>query len=80
MSQFWDKFDRILLATLFILSLAAAMFIMFYKGDTMDEGTADWARSMTNLILGGLLGLVTGRALEQRAQAKETEKNEGDQS
>ena len=57
--NFKDNFDKILLAALFLVVLAVATALTLTGA--MDEGSLDWARSVGNLVLGGLLGLITGK-------------------
>ncbi len=59
MENAWRNFDKLLLAVMFIGVLMLAVYVTHDK--SMDEGSLDWARSTANLLLGGLLSLVTDR-------------------
>ncbi len=59
MENAWRNFDKLLLAIMFIGVLMLAVYVTHDK--SMDEGSLDWARSTANLLLGGLLSLVTDR-------------------
>lgn len=65
MSPFWEKvwqnFDKILVAFVFESVLIAALFIHTRPG--MDEGTLDWARTLSTSIFSVLAGLVGGVAI-----------------
>ncbi len=61
MENAWRNFDKILLALMFVVVLSVALWVT--KDKNMDEGSLDWARSTANLLLGGLLSLVTDRLI-----------------
>lgn len=55
--QFWKNFQVILVSVLFLCAMGSALYIHTRGG--MDEGTMDWARTVTMSLLsllGGLLG------------------------
>lgn len=56
----WQNLDKLILCFLFIFTMGSAIWISFKGG--MDEGSLDWARHNTDLVLAGLLGLMGGRA------------------
>ncbi len=61
---FWEKnFDKLMVFVLFLVTLGVAVLITFKPG--MDEGTLDWARTLTTSILSLLAGLVGGVAIEK---------------
>lgn len=56
-----DKYcDKRLLAFLFLVMVAVVVFLHLM---TPEQGTVQWARETANLIIGGLVGLVTGYAV-----------------
>ena len=61
MENAWRNFDKLLLAFIFVLVMVVALWVTQQKN--MDEGSLDWARSTANLVLGGLLSLVTDRLI-----------------
>lgn len=61
MENAWRNFDKLLLAFIFCVVLIVALWVTQQKN--MDEGSLDWARSTANLVLGGLLSLVTDRLI-----------------
>lgn len=65
--NFWRHFDKILLAALFIFVYTVTTFLT--HGGNMDEGSLDWGRQTGNLIIGGLLGMITGRLLADKNPA-----------
>ena len=69
MEQFWKNFDKLLLTLLFALVLS--MCVWFTLRKDMDEGSLDWSRSTANLILGGLLGLITGKYIGAHSTTSE---------
>ena len=61
MENAWRNFDKLLLAFIFVMVMVVALWVT--KQKNMDEGSLDWARSTANLVLGGLLSLVTDRLI-----------------
>jgi ABC-type nitrate/sulfonate/bicarbonate transport system permease component len=55
-----DSFDKIVLL---FLTLVLIALVLHMAHDKLDEAQISWAREMTGTVLGGLLGLITGRAL-----------------
>ena len=72
MKDFFQKqFDKLLLAFLFLLILGVAIWLQVRPG--MDEGAMDWARHNGDLIVGALLGLITGVGIG-KSDSKENDK------
>ena len=65
--RFWQNLDKFMLFGLFLICIGVSVS-MHYKS-TMDEGSLDWARHNTDLVLAGLLGLMGGRAMANRTTA-----------
>jgi hypothetical protein len=65
--HFRDNFDKMLLFSL-VIGLIAVVIHMSH--DKIDEDHISWAREITGTVLGGLMGLVTGRALAMAARTK----------
>jgi hypothetical protein len=67
LDQFWKNFQVILVSNLFLACVAAAVYIHTRPAGSMDEGTLDWARTLSfNLLslLGGLVGgIQIGKAM-----------------
>lgn len=59
----WKNIDKLMLFAMFVIAISAALWMQSHAG--MDESAFDWARHNTDLILAGLLGLMTGRAIEK---------------
>jgi hypothetical protein len=68
-----DSFDKVLL---FVLTLALIALVLHMAHDKLDEGNVSWARELTGTVLGGLLGLITGRALASGAKSQEVHDGE----
>ena len=60
---FQENTDKFILLFTFMVLLGFVVYTMSAK---MDEGAVDWARSSTDLVLGGLLGLITGKYLAEK--------------
>lgn len=56
----WQNLDKLLLALLFLCCMGVGAW-MNVHGATMDEGSLDWARHNTDLLLAALFGLMGGR-------------------
>jgi hypothetical protein len=69
-----ENFDKILLV---LLVYAAAVMVIHMSHDAMDKDNIAWGREITGTVLGGLMGLVTGRAIGA-AQAKEGKPDEAE--
>lgn len=67
--NFWRHFDKILLAALFMFVYLVTTFLT-HSGN-MDEGSLDWGRQTGNLIVGALLGVVTGKLLAEKPADKD---------
>lgn len=59
--RIWQNLDKLILTFLFLICLGVAVWLHLTKN--MDEGSLDWVRHNTDLVLAGLLGLMGGRAL-----------------
>lgn len=67
---FQENTDRWVLLFCLCVFLAVVLYAMHFD---MSEGAVDWARSSTDLVLGGLLGLITGKyQAEKKAPTLET--------
>lgn len=55
-----DNIDKVILLIMFWTLLG---FVIYTMGMNMEEGAVDWARSSTDLVIGALLGLITGKYL-----------------
>ena len=65
MKDFLDAhFDKLLLVILFFVLLMVLLHMAHDGGDAADVG---WAREEANLIIGALLGLVTGARMRNGA-------------
>lgn len=62
---FQENTDRWVLLALFGMLLYIVLHSMTIKAD---EAAIDWARSSTDLVLGGILGLITGKYQAERKQ------------
>lgn len=67
----WQNLDKLMLFTLFLVCMGSAIWI--HRNGGMDEGSLDWARHNTDLVLAGLLGLMGGRAWQHITQTSTTE-------
>ena len=56
--------------TLFILVLVMLGFLLHVSHHNSDATTVGWAKEQTSLVLGGLLGLVTGAKLAKSDEEK----------
>lgn len=56
------NFDKLLLAGLFIY--LTILVIHMTHDTTSDAAAVHWAREQANLVVGALLGLITGRAMQ----------------
>lgn len=63
-----DSFDKILL---FVLTLTLIGLVLHMSHDKLDSDQISWAREITGTVLGGLLGLITGRAMASAAKKEE---------
>jgi len=61
LDQCWKNLDKLMVCWLFVLAMISALFISTRNG--MDEGTLDWARTVTVSIFSVLAGLVGGVAI-----------------
>ena len=61
LDQCWKNLDKLMVCFLFIIAMGAALMVSFRGG--MDEGTLDWARTVTVSIFSVLAGLVGGVAI-----------------
>lgn len=65
-SELWEffrqNFDKLLLAAIF---LYLTVLLLHMSHDPHDAATVSWAREQANLIIGALLGLITGTALRR---------------
>lgn len=68
MDFFRQNFDKLLLLFLFLILIA---IVIHMTHDAPDAPVIHWAREQAALVLGGLLGLITGRYLEKKAGAPE---------
>lgn len=62
---FQENTDRWVLLALFGMLLGIVLYSMTHHAD---EAAVDWARSSTDLVLGGILGLITGKYQAERKQ------------
>ncbi len=70
-----DNFDKLLL---FFLALALVLLVLHMSHDQADVSQVAWAREITGTVLGGLLGLITGRAIASATSTREEEKKKPD--
>lgn len=63
-----QHFDKLLLVGLFVYM---TLVLLHMSHDSMDAADVSWAREQSNLIIGALLGLITGAVL--RNGIKQTE-------
>lgn len=61
LDQCWKNLDKLLMTWLFVMAMGSALYISTHAG--MDEGTLDWARTVTVSIFSVLAGLVGGVAI-----------------
>jgi len=64
LDQCWKHLEKLLIFTAFVYAMAIAVFISVHGG--MDEGTLDWARTITVSIFSVLAGLVGGIEMGKR--------------
>jgi hypothetical protein len=65
-----DSFDKILL---FVLTIALVLLVLHMSHDKLDEEQVSWAREITGTVLGGLLGLITGRAMAAASKKEDSD-------
>ncbi len=61
LDQCWKNLDKLMMMWLFVMAMGSALFISTHSN--MDEGTLDWARTVTVSIFSVLAGLVGGVAI-----------------
>lgn len=62
-------FDKLLLTALFVYM---TMLLLHMSHDLVDAADVSWAREQSNLIIGALLGLITGAVLRNGSRSSET--------
>ena len=58
LDQCWKHLDKLMIFSAFVFAMCVAVYISTHSG--MDEGTLDWARTITVSIFSVLAGLVGG--------------------
>lgn len=64
LDQCWKHLDKLMIFVAFVFAMCVAVFISVHSG--MDEGTLDWARTITVSIFSVLAGLVGGIEMGKR--------------
>lgn len=63
-----NHFDKLLLASLFVYM---TVVLLHMSHDSSDAADVSWAREQSNLIVGALLGLITGAVLRNGSRPPE---------